>query len=158
MSDLPPNLVFRAASPEDLPAATALVHAVYLETVAPLYTDEGNRVFTDFIRLHVWADRQRRGHPSWIAIEDGVMIGVLHIRDGRHVSLLFVAPEHQRRGIARRLLDLATRQLPPEEFKVNASPNSVDAYAHLGFSATGPEETMSGIRYTPMRRPLAARR
>ena len=36
------------------------------------------------------------------------------------------------------------------EFTVNSAPYAVDIYRHLGFAETGPEQTINGIRFTPM--------
>ena len=35
-------------------------------------------------------------------------------------------------------------------FTVHSSPYAVEVYRHLGFAATGPEQTVNGLRFTPM--------
>lgn len=72
-----------------------------------------------------------------------------------HLSLLFVAPAWQRRGVARRIVaDILDRlgRLPdrPAMLTVNAAPRAVEAYRRLGFVATGPEAMRDGIRAVPM--------
>ena len=38
-----------------------------------------------------------------------------------------------------------------QTFTVHSSPYAVEVYRHLGFVATDAEQTVSGLRFTPMR-------
>jgi predicted GNAT family N-acyltransferase len=61
----------------------------------------------------------------------------------------------QRAGIGRKLLEHVCsrcRSRGRRILTVNAAPNAVSAYEHLGFSAQGPEHEESGIRSVPMMR------
>ena len=51
-----------------------------------------------------------------------------------HILLLFVAPEHRKRGIGRKLLDLAEALTEQPGFTVNAEPTAVDFYIKNGFT------------------------
>jgi len=68
--------------------------------------------------------------------------------------LLFVSGKHHRRGIAGRLLKIMIEWYKPPVITVNSSPYAVEAYRRLGFTETGPEQLVSGIRFTPMTREL----
>ena len=63
---------------------------------------------------------------------------------------LFVAGPLQRRGIARSLLARAFTGRENAEVTVNAAPNSVEAYAGLGFEPAGPWASSDGLTFRPM--------
>ena len=130
--------------------AARLTLAVFNQTVAPLMDAEGVRHFMEYASAEAWLQRQREGHRTWLARRDKRVLGVAHVRDGTHLSLLFVDPRQQRQGIARALIATLIKALGVERLTVNASPNAVEAYRRLGFVAQGPEDKKSGIRYTPM--------
>lgn len=142
----------REASVDDLAEAARLSSEVFAQSVAPLYSAEGTRVFLEYASAGAWLERHRLGQRTWLALEDGRVIGVLHIRDGDHISMFFVDGAHQRGGVGRRLLSHVVEKLGVSQLTVNSSPNSVEAYAKLGFVAVGPEEQRSGIRFTPMKK------
>ncbi len=146
-----PRLHYRIATTEDLPVASALVRQVFDAQVAPLYQPEGNALFYRFIDPAAWAERQAAGLRTWLAGDGEKPVGVAHVRGARHLSLLFVALDQQRRGVARGLLAQVAAALGPGPLDVHASPNAVSAYERLGFRQLGAEVTESGLRFTPMR-------
>ena len=99
--------------------------------------------------------RTRSNHLVMLAEEDGNLVDVVEVRDFNHISLLFVASEPQRKGIANHPLDGALemgRRNEPSlaEVSAHSSPNAVGAYEKLGFHAEGPEKVEHGIRFIPM--------
>lgn len=132
---------------------SSLVMDIFSRFVAPLHPPEGIREFEAYVRPSAILQRNREGHVTLVAEQNGRVVGVIHVRAGTHVCLLFVEPSCQRQGIARELLASAVRMRRvrgPVRMTVNASPNSVPAYRRLGFSETGLEEVVNGIRFTPM--------
>ena len=95
-----------------------------------------------------------------VAEEDGVLAGVVAIRDNAHLYHLFVAPAHHGRGLARRLwneaMNAALRAGNPGEFTVNSSLYAVPVYERFGFRPTGPRVDEHGIAYVPMKLVLPA--
>ncbi len=144
-------MILRFATPQDLDAASIVVRTTFLADVAPLYNPEGIQTFLSYAQADAWGSRHSQGHKTWIALEGERIVGVAHVRDGNHLSMLFVLPAHQRAGVGRALLDILRRENPDSEFTVNSSPNAVSAYQRFGFEATGPETATSGIRFVPMR-------
>lgn len=143
---------------EQARAAAVLVRRVFDAHVAPGYAQCGIDAFHDYARAEALTERVALG-ASWSLVAVDVsakrLVGVIEVRGGDHVSLLFVASEHQRRGIARRLYAAARKRMLAErpdlvEITVNASPNAVAAYERLGFRAVAPEQLTAGIRYVPM--------
>lgn len=76
-------------------------------------------------------------------------------RGYNHICLLFVKKEYHRLGIARKLfkqaLEICKTQQNIHEMTVNSAPFSIEVYHRLGFMDTGQEQTVNGMRFTPMR-------
>ncbi|MBC7256401.1 MAG: GNAT family N-acetyltransferase [Chloroflexi bacterium] len=138
---------------------SALVRRVFDLFVAPEYEPEGIQSFYRYIEPQCLRERAAKDHDILLAFVDKTPVGVLELREGRHISLLFVDAMFQGRGIARALLEEAialARQRDPQVAKitVNASPNSAFIYERLGFRATGPRQSRDGIIFIPMEKPL----
>jgi len=77
------------------------------------------------------------------------------MRDYNHVSLLFVARDYQRKGIAKELLNQAIQicqGYKPQllEISVNSSSFAVPIYEKLGFYRVGERQVRNGIGFIPM--------
>jgi predicted GNAT family N-acyltransferase len=133
-----------------------LIKRVYDEFVAPDYTDEGNRLFYQWIESDMIAERQRDEINLWVTLDDSEkIVGIIEIRDNKNITLLFVDKAWQGQGIAKRLFTTALseiiRRIPAlRKLAVHASPCSVQAYKKLGFNETGEMQEESGIKYLPM--------
>lgn len=146
---------YRQMQPGEETQAIELVSRVFYEFVAPLYSDEGVTEFMKFADAETLAERLKGDDFVLIAESLDQIIGVIEIRDYRHIALFFVAPEHQRRGIGRELLRKALDECLAynpnlNEITVNSSPNAVSAYRALGFIERDKEKTINGIRFVPM--------
>jgi SAM-dependent methyltransferase len=80
---------------------------------------------------------------------------MVEFRDDRHIALLFVDKPYHRRGIAgelvRRGIEVCCSRHPGLcQVTVNSSPSAVPIYHKVGFAATGCEQEVHGIRFTPM--------
>ena len=123
---------------------------------APEYGREGIKSFKRFIRDPMLKRMYIMG--GFLAYgafqrDTGTMIGILGIRGGCHVSLLFVQAEYHHRGIARTLMNMYYREAKRNNISritVHSSPFAVGFYHKLGFTDIEPEVTVDGIRYTPM--------
>lgn len=90
----------------------------------------------------------------WGCFDGALLTGVIAAKSLNHISLLFVRKQYHRKGIARKLFEQAKAVCAANGAKsitVNSSPYAVEAYRRLGFAATGEEQTINGIRFTPMR-------
>jgi len=134
----------------EIPSASALVREVFLDFVAPQYSDEGQRTFLSYIEPEALLARLVKGHKVFVARADGRPVGLIEFRERNHISLLFVRREFQGQGIARRLLTFVLAGIAAQSVTVNASPNAVLAYRDLGFEAAGEEQVQNGIRFIPM--------
>lgn len=156
----------RLAEPGDLAAVARLVEAGFALGIAPGYDAVGRVAFRMYAAERALAERLAGGALALVAEIGAAIVGYAEVQGrgrvltGRdHLSLLFVAPEAQRRGHGRTLLDAILRRLaalpdPPAELTVHSAPGAVEAYERYGFRATGPETVVGGVRHVPMVLPL----
>lgn len=147
--------------PDEVDAVAAFARRVYDVAIAPHESPEGRATYAAYAAPDAMRARAAR-HVVIVAECDGVLAGMLEVRDGAHVSMLFVDPARQRSGIARTLLAHAFG--PPARWPaltVNSTPGAVGAYARLGFVADGfvadgDAIEQHGLRFVPMRRAAGA--
>jgi GNAT superfamily N-acetyltransferase len=150
----------RSLRPNEVSVAADLVGRVFMQSIAPLYDEQGIREFLSYSSPDSLERRLRENLALLVAVDAAeAIVGVVGFRDDRHISLLFVEGEDQRRGIGGRLIAAAVEACKEADpsitaITVNASPNSVGAYEKYGFDATGPEQEKNGIRFVPMSLPL----
>ncbi len=141
-------MIIEKLTPEEYKPALDLVWRVFLEFEAPDYTQEGIDEF-----------RRSINDPNFLskltfygAYIDSALAGVIATRSlGSHVALFFVDRQYQRQGIGRELLNAALTDCRFDSVTVNSSPYAAEIYRRLGFTETGGEQTVNGLRFTPMR-------
>lgn len=143
--------------------ASALAVRVFDEFVAAQLSDEGQHEFHRYASPSAIRERHRAGCLTLAAARDGRLIGMLHLRDGEHIAMLFVEGERQRQGIGRSLIGAATeyvgaRQPPVRVLTVASTPNAIEAYRKLGFVPVGREQVLKGIRFISMMREIRVAR
>src|SRR5215471_17343213 len=126
----------RVAAEAEIAAAALLATEVFNEFVGPLYSHEGREEFHRYAAVEALQLRSRADHLTLIAQSGGRVIGMLHLRQWRHVAMLFVVHSHQRTGVGRALLGAAIQLIHEQgaasgRLTVNSSPNSVEAYHQL---------------------------
>ena len=148
------SIVYRQIEPFESAAVATLAREVFDQFVAPHYQPDGILEFYRYASANALSERHDLGHVTLVAEHSGELIGMLHLRDLCHVSMLFVRPFFQHKGVGRGLLTAAGALVGDAdcEFTVNSSPNAVSAYEHLGFHTVGAEQCTRGIRFIPMRR------
>jgi GNAT superfamily N-acetyltransferase len=140
--------------PAEVEKACHLIDEVFERYNAPDYSVEGTAEFRKY--NHPDAVRARTAnHFAWVAVDQGHLVGVIEIRNHRHISQLFVASEWKGKGIARKLWSEALQQclqVNPDlkEFTVYSSPYAVVVYEKLGFRQSSPEQSVNGLRFIPM--------
>lgn len=138
----------RTITETERPEALELVWGTFLAFVAPDYPPQGVESFRAFLNSRDTMDALEIAG----AFEGGSLKGVIAVRDeGRHICLFFVRAASQGQGVGRRLWEYARDRCAHSAITVNASPFAVPVYRRLGFQALGPEQTVGGIRYTPMK-------
>ncbi len=145
----------RSAYREEWEEAMALAWKTFLQFEADVYSTEGVQNFENFItdttlhRMFVMG-----AYQMFVALDQDRIVGMITLRDSKHISLLFVDEKYHRRGIGRALMKYLTEYMVKEmgirQVTVNASPYGVEFYHKLGFRDLRPEERKDGIIYTPM--------
>jgi GNAT superfamily N-acetyltransferase len=134
--------------------AAEMIGRTFATFVADQYPPEGVREFMRYADSGALIQRaERPDYLTLIAVADDRVIGVVELREGRHISLMFVDEMHQRKGLGRMLLHRVIsegRNPAVTEITVNSSPNAAAAYCRMGFRAAGPQRQENGISYISM--------
>ena len=148
------KLEIRRIREEELGKALTLVWEVFQTEVAPSYTEEGVQEFLKFIDYHFMKDLYTKGEIIfWGAFEEE-LIGTMAVRSDGHICLFFVKNEYQGIGVGKALFQMmynyCVEELNIKKITVNAAPNSVMKYIHMGMRQVEREEEKCGIRSVPM--------
>ena len=154
ISPIVSSIIYRQIESSETATVSLLAREVFDQFVASHYQTEGVAEFHRYASAEALSQRHKSGYITLVAEHSGELIGMLHLREPRHVSMLFVQSSRQRSGIARGLLAAAGALAGDMdcEFTVSSSPNAVSAYERLGFRITGSEQCIHGIRFVPMQR------
>ncbi|WP_426101761.1 GNAT family N-acetyltransferase [Pseudomonas sp. PSPC3-3] len=139
---------------DDLPHASALCLDAFMIAVAPSLSTQGVETFAKVAAAQAFADRMEGDNLMLVCVADGAITGLIELKEGRHVAMLFVAPGSQRRGIGMRLMSAALEQVRDEVVTVRASLCSVAAYESYGFALSGDVGEFAGLIYQPMEKRL----
>ena len=136
--------------------AMAMVYRTFLEFDAHMFTQEGIDNFREFISDTALKHMFENGNFQVIGAYDGrKLIGIIALRENRHISLLFVEKDYHRLGVGRKLVqelsDYAYNKLHETLLTVNASPYATEFYHRLGFLDISPSVSTDGIIFTPMK-------
>lgn len=145
----------RRATIEDARAISDLIRPLAERYIAYESSSEGAVNLLASLEAEAIERYLTSGYEYHVAEEDGVLVGVVGVRDNSHLYHLFVADDFRGRGLARQLWQVsrnACRQAGNiGEFTVNSSQFAVGMYRKFGFVETGPPETKSGVTSTPMK-------
>ena len=136
---------------DDAEEVSKIVVSSFLHSVADHLSDEGIATFMDISSPESF--RKRLNEDNLMFVSEGVdgIKGIVELKEGRHVAMLFVEPEVQCMGIGRELVKEALKYSRADSVTVSASLTSVIAYEKYGFETVGQEEEKQGLRYRPMK-------
>lgn len=138
---------FRPLTKEEVPDALSLAWEVFSEYESPVYTEEGTEEF----RRCLHDEHYLAGIAYYGAFDGETLIGEIGIRpERRHICFFFVRGSYHRRGIGTKLFQRLRCDFPDGMITVNAAPYGLPFYRALGFLPTDREQTVNGIRFTPM--------
>lgn len=135
--------------------AMELAFKVFLKFEAKEYGKEGTDKFVQFLTSTEMQKMFRQGlYILFVATVGEDIIGLISLRSGNHISLLFVDENYHRQGIGRALIktlqDYLLKETSFVKMTVHASPYGIPFYERVGFEATDVEQKQEGIIYTPM--------
>jgi len=135
----------------DAEEVSKIVISSFLHSVADHLSDEGIATFMDISSPESFRNRLNEDNLMFVSESADGIKGIVELKKGRHVAMMFVAPEMQRMGIGRELIEEALKHSRTNPVTVSASLTSVIAYEKYGFEIVGPEKEKQGIRYRPMK-------
>ena len=147
-------MTIRRARAEEIPAISALAQATFLTDVAPLFCERGVATFLAFAAPDAIAKRVAEHSVAYLAMHEAEIVGMGMLKNASHISMLFVAPGQQRKGVGRRLVEFLCSEAHAPIVTVFSSPNAEAAYRRFGFTRTADERVVDGVRYVPMAREL----
>lgn len=122
----------------------------FLQSVAGTLSDEGVATFSNIAARDAFLARMKGDNLVLVADSDENVEGVIELKEGRHVAMLFIRPERQKSGIGRKLLSAALDHATVGAVTVSASLSSVAAYEKYGFECRGQVGESAGLVYQPM--------
>lgn len=148
-------IIYRKMEPGEEEEVARLIEEVFDKYVGSGYSEQGIKEFKNYIKPEFLLRRTEEQSEVLLAKDQEKIIGVIELKSRTHISLLFVAEEYQRKGIAKELFNRIVRDESKEqknEYKltVNSSPFAVKIYEKMGFKKTGEEQETNGIRFIPM--------
>jgi len=131
----------------EINGALGLIWRTFVEFESPDYEEKGVETFKACL-----SDREFLKKLTFYgALDDGQLVGVISTRNGgNHIAQFFVLKEQHRKGIGRKLFEFILPYSTGEKITVNSSPYAVGIYRRLGFAPIDGEQTVDGIRFTPM--------
>ena len=146
-TEMTDGLIIRRCKDSEIPAALELAWKVFLEYESPDYSPEGTEEF----RKSIHDPEYLAGIDYYGAFEGEKLVGTVGIRpDRRHICFFFVEGDHHRRGIGTKMFRAVLADYPGRTITLNSSPYGLPFYLALGFVRTAEEQTVNGIRFTPM--------
>lgn len=143
-------MLIRRMEEEDVEVVSTICMESFLQSVAGTLPEEGVSTFSRVADGAAFLGRMKADNLMLVAEDDGVIRGVIELKEGRHLAMLFVAPDHQRKGVGTLLLSAALDHAKVNTVTVRASLSSVPAYRKYGFECSGDVGESAGLIYQPM--------
>ncbi|MHB1150956.1 MAG: GNAT family N-acetyltransferase [Eubacteriales bacterium] len=147
--------IIRQVKPEEVRAALDLARSVFMEYVAPDYSEEGIQQFiTDCINNEQYIENYVTGRHLMFGAFDGErIIGLISERGNGRISIVFVDKAYHRQGVATAVMEKMVVALKLQSFDIitlDSSPYAVPFYHHFGFIDTDTVQQKNGFVFTPM--------
>ncbi len=128
----------REANAQDASAISALVQAGFVKHIASDWEVSAQQSFIGDTSAEKLTPKLAEAAICILAVQGDQVLGVIMLPRPTLVQLLFVAPDHLRKGVARSLWGAVRTQLAEKHPEVttvelNSSPYAVAAYKALGF-------------------------
>ncbi len=137
----------RPLQQDEIPAALELAWRVFSEYESPDYAPEGTEEFRKCLHDAAYLD----GLQYYGAFDGKKLIGEIAVRpDKRHICFFFVDGGYHRLGVGTRMFRYMLDAYPNGTITLNSSPYGRPFYRAIGFVPTEAEQTVNGIRFTPM--------
>lgn len=91
----------RPLTHDDLPHASALCLDAFTQAVAPTLPAQGVATFARVAAADAFAERMQGDNLILVGVVDGAMVGLVELKQGCHIAMLFIAPAGNARASAR---------------------------------------------------------
>lgn len=150
------KIMVRCAYHSDWDGAMKLAWDTFARFDAPDYSEEGITNFRNFVNDDMLRKMFVAGqYQLFVAVYNDKYLGMISLRERKHISLLFVDGDYHDYGIGTALVRYVSKYALEEEgvdeLTVNAAPIAVGFYHKRGFKDVAEEMTADGIRFTPMK-------
>ena len=144
----------RKALLSDAKDISELISSLSVKFIADTFSSYGREFLLGTMTPQAIKKYIQSGYRYHVAEVDGSLVGVVAVRDNKHLYHLFVAEEYQRQGIAKELWQLAMEECLNNgnagEFTVNSSEYAQGVYRKLGFVAQPGPRIKNGVVFFPM--------
>ena len=131
----------------DLPEIHRLISVAIRASVASDAVEE-QALLSEIDKILAWWTQHQDKCIHIKYLIDEVIVGMALVKDFWNLACVFVAPEHQRRGIGKLLVEEILARCKTcslcTHAKVNSSTNAVAFYESLGFVRSGPARDLPG--------------
>ena len=142
--------MIRRMNIDDAQSVSNIAVSSFMEAVSGQLSEEGISTFLGISSVDSFIERIAKDNVMLVSEDlDGVN-GIIELKGGRHIAMLFIKPDKQRKGIGRALVEEALMHSRVKTVTVSASLISVEAYKKYGFDIVGEEKEEKGLRYQPM--------
>ena len=152
------DILIRKITADEVDCAMALALEVFMLFEAPDYGPAGVETFkNDIVENPEYLENARKGTcPIYGGFDGETLVALIGMRSKTHINLVFTRKEYHRRGIARAIFNYLLQDVTQEDpsleaLTLNSSPYGLPFYLSVGFVPQGEEQTMNGIRFTPMK-------
>lgn len=140
---------------EQINMAVQLARDVFATCVAPDYSQEGAAVYLSGLDSQAIQEQWAAGKLHiWGAVEENYLVAMCVLKDNGNITMLYVLPQYQRRGIGRSLIEVmrsfCMQNKSMTRMTARVVPGAVQAYMHCGFRIVSGEHVESGMRVVPM--------
>jgi GNAT superfamily N-acetyltransferase len=107
--------------------------------------------FSDTLEISEFENRlMSEDFINLVCVLNEEIVGYISIKGSSHIYHLFVAEQHQGKGISKELWNRATSGLDVGVYTVRSSIFAVPVYKSFGFKASGAIASKDGIQFQPM--------
>lgn len=129
--------------------ANQLIRSVFLEDIAPAYSQEGVGEFLSCFEDENILTLMKTHQLIMLGAFDKTLVGVIGLKELNHIHSLFVDKQYQNRHIGSKLMD-AAKKLMYGKISVNSAPFAVSFYQKQGFQVVDQLQEVNGILFVPM--------
>ena len=133
-----------------------LIEKAFDEFVGKDYSQEGNKIFKDFIEPNSIIKRYNDEFNRFFVLKiNDEMVGALETKNNNHISLFFVKKEFLGNGLGKKLFEYFLQTLKQNNIKietitVNSSIFAEKINSKMGFIKIAEMLEKNGIKYIPM--------